>query len=212
VATAERAGTADRPDFQFIAGNTCLDFLNTRPVVRGAAVEQLETFEDFIRWLTRAGRIDARSGAEALKRWGEGPEGPRIAERARSFRETLRHMADGIVRGRGISTEGLAAINFILAENDGSLRLERQGPGFRTRFASRPTQPIALLGAVAEAAADLLCGGRPQLIRRCGNPDCVFFFYDSTRNHRRQWCAMGTCGNLMKVRAFRKRHRKVSKQ
>ncbi len=208
VATAEKADRADRPDFQFLAGNACLDFLNTRPLLRGAAVEQIEGFEDFARWLIRAGRLDARAGAEALKRWGEGPEGARIAERARSFRETLRHMAEGIVKGRGISTEGLAAINFILAENDGSLRLERQGPGFRTRFASRPTQPIALLGAVAEAAAELLSNGDQRLIRRCGNPDCVLFFYDSTRNHRRQWCAMGTCGNLMKVRAFRKRHRK----
>ncbi|MFY9551834.1 MAG: CGNR zinc finger domain-containing protein [Thermoanaerobaculia bacterium] len=199
---------AERLDFLFLAGNTCLDFVNTRPLHKGHPVEQLGSFEDFVRWLTRSGRIDARAGAEALKRWGEGPEGAKITERARSFRETLRHMADGLVKGRGVSTEGLAAINFILAENDGSLRLERQGSGFRTRFAARPTQPISLLGAVAEAAAELLSKGDLRLIRRCGNPDCVLYFYDSTRNHRRQWCAMGTCGNLMKVRAFRKRHRK----
>jgi predicted RNA-binding Zn ribbon-like protein len=199
---------AERLDFLFLAGNTCLDFVNTRPLHKGHPVEQLGSFEDFVRWLTRSGRIDARAGAEALKRWGEGPEGAKITERARSFRETLRHMADGLVKGRGVSTEGLAAINFILAENDGSLRLERQGSGFRTRFAARPTQPISLLGAVAETAAELLSKGDLRLIRRCGNPDCVLYFYDSTRNHRRQWCAMGTCGNLMKVRAFRKRHRK----
>lgn len=205
---AERAEKVERPDFLFLAGNTCLDFLNTRPSYKGQAVEQLATFEDFLRWLTRAGRIDPRAATDALKRWGEGPEGARITERARSFRETLRHMADGLVRGRGVSTEGLAAINFTLAENDGSLRLERYGQGFRTRFAARPTQPISLLGAVAESAADLLSKGDLRLIRRCGNPDCVLFFYDSTRNHRRQWCAMGTCGNLMKVRAFRKRHRR----
>lgn len=199
---------AERLDFLFLAGNSCLDFVNTRPLHKGHSVEQLGSFEDFVRWLTRSGRIDARAGAEALKRWGEGPEGAKITERARSFRETLRHMADGLVKGRGVSTEGLAAINFILAENDGSLRLERQGSGFRTRFAARPTQPISLLGAVAEVAAELLSKGDLRLIRRCGNPDCVLYFYDSTRNHRRQWCAMGTCGNLMKVRAFRKRHRK----
>ena len=80
--------------------------------------------------------------------------------------------------------------------------------GFRTRFTARPTHPISLLGNVAEAAADLLGAKKPELIRRCGNPDCVLFFYDATRNHRRQWCAMGTCGNLMKVRAFRRRHRR----
>jgi predicted RNA-binding Zn ribbon-like protein len=199
---------AEKTEFLFLAGHPCLDFLNTRPVAKGEAIELLPTLDEFLRWLTRAGRIDARGAADAQKRWNDGPEGARVTERARAFRETLRHMTDGLVRGRGASTEGVAAINFILAENDGNLRLERQGSGFRTRFAARPTSPITLLGTVAEAAADLLSRSDLHLVRRCGNPECVLYFYDTTRNHRRQWCAMGTCGNLMKVRAFRKRHRK----
>jgi predicted RNA-binding Zn ribbon-like protein len=198
---------ADRTAFLFLAGHPCLDFLNTRPVVKGQPVDLLPSLEDFLRWLTRAGQADARGAADALKRWNDGPEGAGLMERVRAFRETLRHMADGLVRGRGVSTEALAAINFILAENDGNLRLERQAGGFRTRFAARPTSPITLLGSVAEAAADLLSNSNLRLVRRCGNPECVLFFYDTTRNHRRQWCAMGTCGNLMKVRAFRRRHR-----
>jgi predicted RNA-binding Zn ribbon-like protein len=176
--------------------------------VKGRPVEQLGSLEDLVRWLTRAGRLDSRAAADALKRWGDSAEGVRIAERARAFRETLRHMMEGIVRERGVAAEGPAAINFILAENDGTLRLERHAGAFRTRFAARPTQAIALLGSVAEAAADLLSARDHRLIRRCGNPDCSLFFYDATRNHRRQWCAMGTCGNLMKVRAFRRRHRR----
>ncbi|HTY43524.1 MAG TPA: ABATE domain-containing protein [Thermoanaerobaculia bacterium] len=199
----------EKVDFLFLAGHPCLDFVNTRPAVKGRVLEQLANLEDFTRWLTRAGRIDGKAAADAIKRWNDGPEGERIAERARAFRETLRHMAEGIVRGRGVSTEGVAAINFVLAENDGNLRLERQGSRFRTRFAARPTTPIVLLGTVAEAAAELLSSADLGLVRRCGNPDCVLFFYDTTRNHRRQWCAMGTCGNLMKVRAFRRRHRKA---
>jgi len=177
-------------------------------MVKGKAVELLAGLEDFVRWLGRTGSIDPRAAADAVKRWTEGPEGTRIAERARAFRETLRHMVDGIVKGRGVSTEALAAINFVLAENDGSLRLERQAGGFRTRFIARPIHPISLLGHVAEAAADLLGARDLRLVRRCGNPDCVLFFYDTTRNHRRQWCSMAACGNLMKVRAFRRRQRK----
>ena len=176
--------------------------------MRGGPVEQLASLEDLVRWLGRAGRLDSRAAAEALKRWGDSTEGLRVVERARAFRETLRHMTDGIVRERGIAAEGPAAINFILAENDGTLRLERHAGSFRTRFAARPTQAISLLGSVAEAAADLLSARDHRLIRRCGNPDCGLFFYDATRNHRRQWCAMATCGNLMKVRAFRRRHRR----
>ena len=200
---------AEKTEFLFLAGHPCLDFLNTRPVAKGQAIELLPTLDEFLRWLTRAGRIDARGAADAVKRWNDSPDGARITERARAFRETLRHMTDGLVRGRGVSGEGVAAINFILAENDGNLRLERQGSAFRTRFAARPTSPITLLGSIAEAAADLLSHADLHLVRRCGNPECVLFFYDTTRNHRRQWCAMGTCGNLMKVRAFRKRHRKA---
>jgi predicted RNA-binding Zn ribbon-like protein len=198
----------EKTDFLFLAGHPCLDFLNTRPVLKGHTLELLGSFEDFLRWLTRSGRLDSKAAAEAHKRWAEGPEAERVAERARSFRETLRHMADGIAKGRGVSTEGIAAISSILAENEGTLRLEKSGAGFRTRFAARPSQPIALLGTIAEAAANLLSSHDLRLVRRCGNPDCVLYFYDATRNHRRQWCAMGTCGNLMKVRAFRRRHRK----
>jgi predicted RNA-binding Zn ribbon-like protein len=198
---------AEKTEFLFLAGHVCLDFLNTRPLVKGRSVELLGNFEDFLRWLTRAGRIDTRGAADALRRWGDSPDGERLAERARVFRETLRHLADGIVKGRGVSTEAVAAISSILADNEGTLRLERQGNGFRTRFASRPSQPVALLGHVAEAAADLLSTRELSLVRRCANPGCVLFFYDATRNHRRQWCAMATCGNLMKVRAFRRRQR-----
>jgi predicted RNA-binding Zn ribbon-like protein len=200
---------AEKTDFLFLAGHPCLDFLNTRLLVKGQPVELLPSLEEFLRWLTRAGRIDTKTVADALKRWNDSAEGVRTVERARAFRETLRHMTEGLVRSRGVSTEGVAAINFILAENDGNLRLERHGGGFRTRFAARPTSPITLLGALAEAAADLLSNAAIHLVRRCGNPDCVLFFYDTTRNHRRQWCSMSTCGNLMKVRAFRRRHRKA---
>src|SRR3954465_8288751 len=96
----------DEPaDFVFLAGDACLDFLNTRPIIKGRTTDLLMTFDEFVRWLTRAGRMDSRSAAEALKRWGEAPEGVAVIERARAFRETLRQMIDGLVRGRVMSTE-----------------------------------------------------------------------------------------------------------
>jgi predicted RNA-binding Zn ribbon-like protein len=196
-----------RTDFSFLSGHTCLDFVNTQPSIKGQPIELLQTFDDFARWLTRAGLLDGRASSESLRKWSDGPEGEKITERARAFREALRRMIDAVSQGSDVPTEHAAAINFILAENDGNLRLERHGNAFRMRFAARPTQPIALLGGVAEAAAELLCRNDLKLIRRCANPECNFYFYDATRNHRRQWCAMATCGNLMKVRAFRKRHR-----
>lgn len=62
-----------------------------------------------------------------------------------------------------------------------------------------------VLGPLAEAAAKLLAEGDFSLIRRCENDECVLWFYDRTRSHRRRWCSMETCGNRHKVAAFRTR-------
>jgi predicted RNA-binding Zn ribbon-like protein len=29
----------------------------------------------------------------------------------------------------------------------------------------------------------------------CKNQACILYFYDTTKNHRRNWCSMGICGN-----------------
>ena len=64
-----------------------------------------------------------------------------------------------------------------------------------------------LLGLLAEAATDLLCTCDLSLIKKCQNPECVLFFYDTTKNHARHWCSMSLCGNRSKVAAHYHRHR-----
>jgi lactoylglutathione lyase len=43
---------------------------------------------------------------------------------------------------------------------------------------------------VAESAADLLTVRDLSLLRKCENPACVLFFYDTTKNDARRWCSM----------------------
>jgi predicted RNA-binding Zn ribbon-like protein len=64
-----------------------------------------------------------------------------------------------------------------------------------------------LLVPIAEAAADLLCAGNFEYLRKCENPACVLLFYDTTKNHRRRWCSMAACGNRAKVAQFYQRQR-----
>ncbi len=49
-------------------------------------------------------------------------------------------------------------------------------------------------------------GTWPRL-KICGNPDCRWAFYDRSHSRRGTWCDMATCGNLIKNRNFRARHR-----
>jgi predicted RNA-binding Zn ribbon-like protein len=49
-------------------------------------------------------------------------------------------------------------------------------------------------------------GTWPRL-KVCANPDCRWAFYDRSHSRRGTWCDMATCGNLIKNRNFRARHR-----
>jgi predicted RNA-binding Zn ribbon-like protein len=70
--------------------------------------------------------------------------------------------------------------------------------------AVRPTDdhPLRALAPVADAAANVLCGATDRaLVRRCGNPKCVLYFYDTTKNRHRRFCSAAGCGNRVKAAA-----------
>ena len=60
-----------------------------------------------------------------------------------------------------------------------------------------------MLATVFRAMSD----GSWSRIKACGNPECLWAFYDTSKNHTGRWCEMATCGNRMKARAFRERAR-----
>ncbi|HEX9143463.1 MAG TPA: CGNR zinc finger domain-containing protein [Candidatus Binatia bacterium] len=85
----------------------------------------------------------------------------------------------------------------------------KKGRGFERRLERDFAEPAHLLATLAESAADLLCNYDLSLVKRCKNPACVLYFYDTTKNHRRNWCSMVICGNRMKVAAFYLRSRSL---
>jgi predicted RNA-binding Zn ribbon-like protein len=60
-----------------------------------------------------------------------------------------------------------------------------------------------LLAIVATAMAD---GTWPRL-KACRADDCLWAFYDGSRNHSGAWCSMASCGIRAKARAYRTRQR-----
>ncbi|MCM3296941.1 CGNR zinc finger domain-containing protein [Streptomyces pseudogriseolus] len=40
----------------------------------------------------------------------------------------------------------------------------------------------------------------PDRIRKCADTECVLRFYDTSKNGRRRWCSMTSCGNRAKTR------------
>jgi predicted RNA-binding Zn ribbon-like protein len=62
------------------------------------------------------------------------------------------------------------------------------------------------LKRVALDALDLLGEPPASRLRRCANiSSCGWLFLDTSKNQRRRWCAMETCGIADKMRRYRQR-------
>jgi predicted RNA-binding Zn ribbon-like protein len=66
----------------------------------------------------------------------------------------------------------------------------------------------AISRPVAESVAELLARADFDLVRHCEGEQCILWFYDRTKAHRRRWSSPQFCGNRAKVVAFRARARR----
>ncbi|MEW6366548.1 MAG: CGNR zinc finger domain-containing protein [Acidobacteriota bacterium] len=127
--------------------------------------------------------------------------------RLRRLRVLLCRIVEAVRAGGRVDAKDIALLNGALAESPLARRIERTRGGW-----SITTAPVSggIDGVVAELAssfASMLADGDPSRIRICANRDCNWVFYDWSRNRTRRWCNAAECGNLIKVRRFRERHR-----
>ncbi len=62
------------------------------------------------------------------------------------------------------------------------------------------------LSTVLTAAVHLVHLGHWDRIKICPADDCLWAFYDRSRNRSRTWCSMQVCGNRKTARSWRERH------
>ncbi|WP_448651167.1 CGNR zinc finger domain-containing protein [Pseudomonas fluorescens] len=178
-----------------LADDPVLDMLNTLANIDATPWDFWKTDADVARWLVRLewveeGRIP-------------GFEAGALLNAARTLREVIRELVAARKNGE---MGNPAALNGFLRKAvshpqlvwpaSGAPQLERQ---------RRQQTAEQFLSPIAEAAANLLVAGDFNLIRRCEHPECILWFYDRTKAHKRRWCSMALCGNRHKVAEFRKR-------
>jgi predicted RNA-binding Zn ribbon-like protein len=199
---------ADRPEFIFVGDHPAIDFANTLSMFQGQLTEQFRVWADVLAWLSLAGlstdpalQIPASRSAEAVKS---------VVQLRRAWKAEL----DELVAGRKVSDNFIKQLNHLLAEDIFRETLHRSGKtGFQLgRSASQLSGERLALAILSRQIAHFLAEANFDYLHRCANTtSCVLYFYDTTKNHRRQWCSTAVCGNRHKVAAFRKRQAKVKK-
>jgi len=195
------------PTSPFIGDRLWLDFVNTDDVCPGAQVDALRDFELFVRWLELAGLLDAERGAVMRRRAYQQPAGATAAlADARRVRAALRQLAERGTLAERVRSDALAEINRVLGRSAGTRRVEARPDGtFARTFVPVGDAFASLMIPVVDSAADALILGELPRVRRCADARCARVFFDGTKNGRRRWCDMATCGNRAKAARFRKR-------
>lgn len=178
-----------------LGDHLAMDLLNTEARDDGKAIEFWNSDAEILQWLARYGIAPAAEG----KTFAAGE----LLNRAKALRALARQLITEFKEEKPYDiselNQYLHAFNTVphLARaHDGTLVLSR---------VSGSDSIGALLGPVAEAVAQLLVEGNFALVKQCEHPDCVLWFYDRTKAHKRRWCSMALCGNRYKAAQFRKR-------
>jgi len=180
-------------------GRLCLDFVNTIHDRYAAQPEDyLQQPQRFLEWCLRAGALRPDDGVRA----------PRAAhERAALMREVvalrqhLHALFAARIEDRPPPPEAVRGLDRWLHRAWASQSFGADGRlhwRADARDAGLPLKRIVLDGL------DLLGNRSVSRLRRCDNTtSCGWLFFDTSKNQRRRWCAMETCGTIDKMQRYR---------
>jgi predicted RNA-binding Zn ribbon-like protein len=193
-----------RDGFLFVGNHLILDFINTRPIMDGEAVELLPDSSALARWLGAAGLVDKGESARLMRRWSA-PEFAAGIQLLREFRERVRETVLKMERGEHVSPGVLKNLNGLLVKYPDLEQIAQVEAGFERCRCFAPEIPEHAFAPLADAFADLLTAIPVSRIRKCNS--CVLHFYDTSKKGTRVWCSMNLCGNRAKVAAYADRQR-----
>jgi predicted RNA-binding Zn ribbon-like protein len=183
--------------FLWLANWPALDFVNTEVIQDGERLDLFSTSADVADWLRTAGVSEVSPAARSKES---------LLAAARNYRKCLRSGLERLVSLGDIPADTISATNHLFERNSLSLRLLRGRTGFQLQRDWNVTSPGDYIISVALSFAELLSTVDLSRVRRCKNPDCILFFYDTSKSATRTWCSLETCGNKLRAAAFRQRH------
>ncbi len=212
---------SERPAAQMdlAGGRLCLDFVNTvggwnpdpamsksDPFAVVARADKLDDYFDLLAWSLHTGLL-GENEAQALAREARRHEKEAAAtlKRAVALRGAIYRICAAIIHQSPARPSDLDLLNQELNVAYGRLRLGAGEENFIWEWTDAKIALDRVLWLIADSAAEMLTTDDLTRLRGCPGEDCGWIFLDISKNGRRQWCNMQTCGNLAKVRRFRQR-------
>jgi predicted RNA-binding Zn ribbon-like protein len=198
----------DSVRFQLVAGHPALDLVNTldwrfRP---SGSEDLLNSYADLLRFTEQSGlmmraEVQAFATSTPVKK-------RRSLSSTKELRECLASICYAIADGQAPPIESVRALSAFArtvrrSENLewGDCRLQWKTGGDRVSASDAPFRRLV------STALELLTSEKIDQLRACSNLECRWLFLDGSKNKGRRWCDMKLCGNRIKARRYRGRHR-----
>ncbi len=219
-----KAFQSSAAEMRLVGGQLCLDFVNTvdgrkgdsprskLPAANNVIGDKLGNYSDLVEWSRHAGLITAPESRRLIEEGRrKATEAENVFERATALREALYRVFKAMLADQTPRSVDLDTVNDELQRARSHERLTRTANGFTWEWVGPATALDRMLWSIAHSGAEYLTAGDLSRLRECGGEECGWLFDDTSKNRSRQWCHMGDCGNLEKVRRFRARQRRGSK-
>ncbi len=190
-------------DLKLESGWLCLDFANTVDWHASEhPIEGLTSYEALIGWARSINLLPDRTAQQLLRTAEQHPtEAARVLERTVALREAIYHLFAAIAKGKSPAANDQATLNVELSRSLAKSGLVWNKATFEWERQGEDDDLDQMLWWILHSTTDLLTSEDLKRIGMCADDHgCGWLFYDTSRNHTRQWCSMRGCGNRAKAR------------
>lgn len=131
-----------------------------------------------------------------------------VVQQSLMLRDTIYRIFSTYTANKFPDSKDLDQLNLMLSDTLKRAQLVSEQGKFAWTWSDTNTQLDRPLWPVIWSAAELLTSVDLKRIGHCASEDCLWLFYDTSKNRSRRWCSMKMCGNVAKARRHYTRHKK----
>lgn len=182
--------------FDRTGDHLALDYANTVSARETPSpIERIPGYADLVAFARQTGIVTSGQAASLLKQAARKPKrATEVHASAVALRDALYQIFAAVAHGESPDMRELEIL-------EGELGRLCIGADLTLAWRDDTGSLDGFLGAIVHAALMLLTTPSDrERVRLCEAPDCLWLFYDGSKNRSRRWCDMRQCGNRMKAR------------
>ena len=190
-----------------VGGDPALDLVNTVTARDTQPRDWLDDYGALLRWARQSGHY-ARADLVRLEELANAEPAKAAAalSRCKALREALCAILYALAQEQAPAAEDLATLDKARLTASAAARLVAHKGRLLAEWSVDRSGADLIAHVLTAHAIDLLKDAQLDRLRICDGHDCGWVFIDTSKNGRRRWCDMATCGNVAKARRHQQRN------